>query len=271
LQEQKLIDGLGTAAVRPAHPEEIVDLMGASAGSLGAVGVEGPRIVADPALQGRVNMTTGANEDDWHLRGVDVGRDIAVARWLDLRTVAAGEACPSCGEALDVKRVIEVGHIFKLGTKYTEALGVTVLDERGDERTVVMGSYGIGVGRAVASVVEANHDDRGIVWPVTVAPFEAVVTVLKTDDAETVSTGEQLSAALRAAGIDVLLDDRPERPGVKFADAELIGIPYRVTVGPRGLADGIVEVQRRRDGVTERVAVGEAAARVAASVEADRR
>jgi prolyl-tRNA synthetase len=271
LQEQKLIDGLGTAAVRPAHSEEIVGLMGASAGSLGAVGVSGIPIVADPALAGRANMTTGANEDDWHLRGVDVERDIAVDRWIDLRTVTAGEACPSCGQVLDVKRVIEVGHIFKLGTKYTEALGVTVLDERGDERTVVMGSYGIGVGRAVASVVEANHDERGIVWPVTVAPFEVVVTVLKTDDPETLATGERLYAGLRGAGIDVLLDDRPERPGVKFADAELVGIPYRVTVGPRGLAEGVVEVQSRRDGTTERTDVDEAVARVAASVEADRR
>jgi prolyl-tRNA synthetase len=271
LQEQKLIDGLGTAGVRPAHPEEIVGLMGASAGSLGAVGVTGIRIVADPALRGRVSMTTGANEDDWHVRGVDVGRDIAVDRWMDLRTVAAGEACPSCGEPLDVKRVIEVGHIFKLGTKYTEALGVTVLDEHGDERVVVMGSYGIGVGRALASVVEANHDELGIVWPVSVAPFEVVVTVLKTDDPETMAAGERLYGGLQAAGIDVLLDDRPERPGVKFADAELVGIPYRVTVGPRGLADGVAEVQRRRDGTTERVAVDEAAARVAASVEADRR
>jgi prolyl-tRNA synthetase len=271
LQEQKLIDGLGTAGVRPAHPEEIVGLMGASAGSLGAVGVSGTRIVADPALQGRVNMTTGANEDDWHVRGVDVGRDITVDRWMDLRTVAAGEACPSCGEPLDVKRVIEVGHIFKLGTKYTEALGVTVLDEHGDERVVVMGSYGIGVGRAIASVVEANHDERGIVWPVAVAPFEVVVTVLKTDDPETLAAGERLYAGLQAAGIDVLLDDRPERPGVKFADAELVGIPFRVTVGPRSLADGVVEVQRRSDGTAERLAVDEAAARVAASVEADRR
>ena len=271
LQEQKLIDGLGTAGVRPAHPEEIVGLMGASAGSLGAVGVTGTRIVADPALRGRQNMTTGANEDDWHLRGVDVERDIAVDRWMDLRTVAAGEACPACGEPLDIKRVIEVGHIFKLGTKYTEALDVKVLDEHGDERVVVMGSYGIGVGRAVASVVEANHDERGIVWPVSVAPFEVVVTVLKTDDLETLAAGERLYAGLRVAGIDVLLDDRAERPGVKFTDAELVGIPYRVTVGPRGLAEGVVEVQRRTDGTVERLAVGEAAARVAASVEADRR
>jgi prolyl-tRNA synthetase len=266
LQEQKLADGLGTAALRPAHPEEIVELLGAGAGSLGPVGVDGPRIVADRALQGRRSMVTGANEDDWHLRSVDVERDVAVDRWLDLRTVEAGDPCPGCGAALSVRRVIEIGHIFKLGTRYTEALDARVLGPDGEPRTLVMGSYGIGVGRAVAAVIEANHDDRGIVWPPAVAPFAVVITVLTPDDPATAGRGDQLYRDLTGRGVDVLLDDRDERPGVKFTDAELIGIPVRVTVGRRGLADGVVEVQERRSGETRRVPGAEAAATVAASI-----
>ncbi len=270
VQEQKLMDGVGTADVRPAHPEEIQELMGAGAGSLGAVGFDAVPVIADPALEGRINMTTGANEDDWHLRGVDVSRDIAVGRWMEVRTVAAGEACPDCGEPLDIKRVIEIGHIFKLGTKYTDALGVSVLDANGDEQTVIMGSYGIGVGRNVAAVIEASHDDKGIVWPASVAPYEAVVTVVKPDDDLTMEVGERIYGELAARGVDVLIDDRAERPGVKFTDAELIGIPYRITVGPRGLAAGEIEVQRRRDGITETLAPEAVAAHVAEALAGER-
>jgi prolyl-tRNA synthetase len=270
LQEQKLIDALGTTRLRPAHGEEILELMGANAGSLGAVGVSGPRIIADPALRARTNMTTGANEDDWHLRGVDVSRDIAVDDWVELRTVEAGEACVACGEPLSIKRVIEIGHIFKLGTTYTEALGASVLDESGQERVIIMGSYGIGVGRNVAAVIEANHDDKGIVWPVSVAPFEVVVTVVKGDDPETAAAAERIYEGLLARGVDVIIDDRAERPGVKFADAELVGIPYRITVGPRGLAEGFVEIVRRRDGDVDQAAPEEAAGIVAEVVVAAR-
>ena len=270
LQEQKLVDALGTTKLRPAEDEEIVPLLGASAGSLGAVGVSGTRIIADPVLRGRSNMTTGANEDDWHLRGVDVERDVAVDDWIDLRTVEEGEACPSCGEPLSITRVIEIGHIFKLGTRYTEALGATVLDETGTERVVIMGSYGIGVGRGVAAIVETNHDDKGIVWPVNVAPYEVVITVVKGDDPETAEAAESLYGRLRELGVDVIIDDRAERPGVKFADAELVGIPYRITVGPRGLGEGHVEVVRRRDGEVDLVAPGDAADEVARRVVAER-
>ncbi|HUG74418.1 MAG TPA: proline--tRNA ligase [Acidimicrobiia bacterium] len=270
LMEQKVVDGLEAQEVRPAHEEEIVSLMGANAGSLGAVGLTGVRIVADPALEGRVNMTTGANQDDKHLRGVAVSRDIAVDRWLDLRTVAEGEGCPDCGEPLEVRRSIEVGHIFKLGTKYSDALSATVLDESGEERELWMGSYGIGVGRNVAAIVETHHDDKGIVWPVPVAPYEVVITVVSITDDATLEAATRIYDELRAAGIEVLLDDRDERPGVKFADAEIIGIPYRITVGPRGLADGNVEVVRRQDGTTETVAVAEAAGILVAKVEAER-
>jgi prolyl-tRNA synthetase len=270
LMEQKLMDALETFDVRPAGDDEIVAALGAHAGSLGAVGLEGVRIIADPALRGRSNMTTGANEDDWHLRGVDIERDIRVDTWLDMRLVKAGDGCPECGQPLEVKRTIEIGHIFKLGTKFSETLGITVADEKGNDRIVWMGSYGIGVGRNMAAVVESSHDDKGIVWPVSIAPYEAAITVVKMDDDATVAAADALYEELQSAGIDVIIDDRDERPGVKFADVELIGIPYRVTVGPRGLADGIVEVQRRSDGSVDSIPVGEAASVVAASIRVDR-
>jgi prolyl-tRNA synthetase len=266
LMEQKLIDGTGTAGIRPAHPEEIREALGADPGSLGAVGVTHLPVIADPSLRGRRSMVTGANQDDFHLRGVDFDRDIAVGTWLDLRAVRAGEACPSCGSALAVDRVIEVGHIFKLGTRYSEALGVTVLDPEGRERLVVMGSYGIGVGRALAAVVEANHDAAGIVWPVSVAPYQVVVTVVKGDDTAATGAAEGIYRGLVAAGVDAILDDRDERPGVKFADAELVGFPCRVTVGPRRLAAGEVEVTLRRTGETRAVPVEDAVAVVVAVV-----
>lgn len=270
VMEQKVVDGLGTWDVRPAQDDEIVTALGAHAGSLGAVGVAGLRIVADPALRGRVNMVTGANTDDWHLRGVDVERDIAVDTWLDMRLVSAGEGCPNCGVPLEVKRTIEVGHIFKLGTKFSEALGAAVLDEQGEQRPIWMGSYGIGVGRNLATVVEASHDAKGIIWPMSIAPFEVVITLVKSDDAPSVRVAEDLYAELRAAGVDVILDDRNERPGVKFADAELIGFPYRVTVGPKGLADGVVEVVRRRDGFVEKLSPEMAAPHLAGIVALER-
>jgi prolyl-tRNA synthetase len=271
LMEQKLIDGLGTFDLRPAHDDEIVAALGAHPGSLGAVGVRHLRIIADPALRGRFNMVTGANHDDRHLRGVDVERDIAVDQWLGVRLTRLGDPCIQCGSPVQVRRSIEVGHIFKLGTKYAEALGATVVDEHGEEREIWMGSYGIGVGRNVAAIVESSHDEKGIIWPVSVAPYEVVVTPVTTEDAPTVEVAETIYAALGNAGIDVILDDRAERPGVKFADAELVGIPYRVTVGPKGLASGEVEITRRRDGFTESVATGQVVDKVVAAIVAERR
>lgn len=271
LSEQKLADGTGAVNLRPAREEEIRAALGASAGSLGAVGVRGLRVLADLALQGRRDMTTGANEDGFHLRGVDVARDIAVSAWLDLRAVAAGEPCPLCGGPLAVDKTIEVGHIFKLGTRYSEALGATVLDEQGRSIPIVMGSYGIGIGRVAASIVERHHDENGIVWPVSVAPYEVVVTVLNPKEVETAEAGERLYDALRAAGVDVLLDDRDERPGVKFKDADLVGIPYRIVVGARGLAKKVVELKRRRDGQSRELPVDRAAEAVAETIFEERR
>ncbi len=259
LHEQKLQDGTGAIDIRPGQADEIRELLGADAGSLGAVGVSGTRILVDLQLANRSNMVTGANTNDHHVRGVDVARDIAVTEWLDLRTVVAGEGCPECGEALEVFRGIEAGHIFKLGTKFSEALGATVLNADGVPVPLVMGSYGIGVERNMAAAVEMNYDDAGIVWPVSIAPYEVVITAVKIDDEATMAVANRLYDDLRDAGVDVLLDDRPERPGVKFNDAELIGIPYRVTVGPRGLANDVVELSERRSGEKSELQVEDAA------------
>ena len=258
LVEQKLQDGTGAIEFRPAHPEEIRAALGADPGSLGAVGVDTLPVIADKALAGRFNMVTGANDDDFHYRGVDVDRDIKVRQWLDLREVADGEPCSSCGEQLEVFKAIEVGHIFKLGTKYAEAFGMSVLDEEGEAKTVIMGSYGIGLERNIAAVVETHHDEKGIIWPVAIAPYAVAITVLRADTAEALEAGQRLYEQLEQAGIDTILDDRVERPGVKFADAELIGVPYRVTVGPRGLEKGIVEIQERAGGDSEEVTVSNA-------------
>jgi prolyl-tRNA synthetase len=262
LVEQKLTVATGAVAVRPAHPKEITDALGASPGSLGAIGVTDLPVIADDALRGRRNMVTGANTDGVHVRGVDVDRDIAVGTWADLREVVAGEVCANCGGALDVVRTIEVGHIFKLGYKYTEALDVTVLGPDGSRVRPIMGCYGIGVERAMAAIVETHHDETGIVWPAQVAPFEVVVVLLNGDDESTVQAAEDIYARLLADQVDVILDDRDLRPGAKFTDVELIGIPYRVTVGKRGLAGGTVEITTRSTGETVTVAVGEVAEHV---------
>jgi prolyl-tRNA synthetase len=266
LVEQKLQDGLVAGELRPAGEEEIRGALGASAGSLGAVGVTDLEIVADESLRGRREMVTGANQDDFHLRGVDVERDVRVARWLDLREAQAGEACPLCGAALEVQKTIEVGHIFKLGTKYSETLGAVVLDEKGEGRPIVMGSYGIGIQRTMAAVVERHHDEAGIVWPLSVAPYEVVITQVNAKDAGTSDAAGALYDALLQEGIEVLLDDRDERPGVKFKDADLVGIPYRVTVGPKGLKDGKVELVRRKTRQTRSVELQKAAKSVSETV-----
>ena len=270
LHETKLSDALGGVAVRPAHPDEIRDLLGASAGSLGGVRAKEIarargrelRIVADLALRGRRNMTTGANRDDYHLRGVDVERDIAVDQWADLRIVNSGEGCPRCeGGTLEVFKALEVGHIFKLGTKYSESMGATVLTPEGKEVPIVMGSYGIGVERVMAAAIELHHDADGIIWPETIAPFDVIVTVTNIKDDRMREAGERLYAELRGAGFDVLLDDRDERAGVKFKDADLIGVPYRLTVGKK-IADGAVEIFQRRTKRASEVRLSEAVARL---------
>jgi prolyl-tRNA synthetase len=272
LHETKLADALQSVDVRPAQPEEIRNLLGASAGSLGGVGAKAKAresnrevlILADLGLKGRRNMTTGANKDDHHLRGVFISRDIPVDKWVDLRTVASGEGCPVCESGtLEVAKSLEIGHIFKLGTKYSESMGATVLTQDGKEAPIVMGSYGIGVERIMASAIELHHDADGIIWPKAIAPFDAVVTITNMKQDELREAGERLYHDLQRAGLDVLLDDREERAGVKFKDADLIGIPYRIVIGKKA-ADGLVELFDRRTKQTEDVKLKDAVERVQA-------
>ncbi|MDE0195520.1 MAG: proline--tRNA ligase [bacterium] len=255
LSEQKLLDNTGATAARPAVADECIAALGASPGSLGAVGVGDLPVLADGALAGRSNLTTGANADDFHYRGVDIERDIGVDEWLDLRQVRHGEPCTGCGGPLELLRCIETGHIFKLGRRYAEAFETTVMDAEGVPRTLTMGSYGIGIGRAVAAVAETHHDDRGLCWPASVAPYEAAVVPIAGRDDSVAQVSERLYDELRAVGVEVILDDRDARPGVKFSDIELVGIPFRVTVGPRALAAGNVELTDRATGETTHVPV----------------
>jgi prolyl-tRNA synthetase len=253
LHEQKLVDASGATSIRAAQPEEIREALGALPGSLGAVGVTAHPVIADEALRGRRGMYTGANADDTHLRGVDVDRDVSVGRWADLREVAAGELCVNCGHGLEIARGIEVGHIFKLGYKYTEAMDIRVSGPDGKPVRPIMGSYGIGVERAMAAAVEVHHDDKGIVWPVAIAPFEVVVVIAQQDDPAVAEAGERVYQALLDAGVEVIVDDRQVRAGVKFSDAELVGITFRVTVGKRGLSAGVAELTERATGTTVQI------------------
>src|SRR5256714_598301 len=217
LNEAKLAGTLGTSTFRAAEAEEIFTALGAHPGSLGAVGITKYTVYADERLRGANGMTTGANEDGFHLRNVAIGRDIQVAKWADLRLVHAGEPCCNCGKPLKIRRAIEVGHVFKLGTKYSEALKAFFLDEAGKQQPAIMGCYGIGVTRTLQAVIEQSHDDNGIVWPISVAPYTVCITPLNVaPESEVMKRAEQIYADLTARGGDVLLDDRNERPGVKF-------------------------------------------------------
>jgi prolyl-tRNA synthetase len=249
LEEAKLLAALGGNA-QPSTEDEIRAAFGADPGSLGPVGFAGEVIADDLLREGQ--FVAGANRTGWHLRGVEHGRDFQ-ARFADIRTPREGDRCPECGGALRFQTAIEVGHIFKLGTRYSAALGATFLDEDGQEKPIVMGSYGIGPGRVMAAAVEQSHDDNGIVWPRNIAPYDVHVVVLK--GAEEI--GEAAAAALSAAGSDVLLDDRDQRPGEKFADADLIGCPIRITAGKKSLEDGMVDVRDRATGAERRLAVAD--------------
>lgn len=265
LQEAKLAAVTKANALRPAHPEEIKAALGALPGSLGAVGVKGLTIFADRALEGRRNMVTGANEDGFHLRGVTLGRDIKPTEWVDLRLVKVGELDPKGSRPLEVGKALEVGHIFKLGLRYSKSMGANVLGPDGKETPIVMGSYGIGVERILAAAVELHNDADGIRWPIAIAPYQVVLLPLQADPAVT-ETAEQLYKELTAAGIDVLLDDRDERAGVKFKDADLVGLPIRIAIGKKGLADAKVEWKLRTSKEIELVPVAEVVAKAKAAV-----
>jgi prolyl-tRNA synthetase len=270
LNEAKLQTATGAQAVRPAHGEEIRPLMGADAGSLGAVRFGRARVFVDASLRDAAGMVTGANENDFHLEGVDVARDLLPhAKLADLRQVKPGEGCPRCDGALDVFKALEVGHIFKLGTKYSESMKATVLDPDGKAVPIVMGSYGIGVERIMAAAIELHHDENGIVWPLSIAPFHATVLTLGPEP-ELKEAAEEVVEALARAGVEVLYDDRDERAGVKFKDADLVGIPIRIAVGKKGLAGGQAEWKLRSSKQVELVPLGDVARKAAEAVRAAR-
>ena len=253
----KAAAALGVAQVTIPEPGRAAQWAGVVVGSMGPVDSSLP-VLADWELQGLRNFVCGANEEGWHLRHVNWDRDLPLPSFTDLRNVVAGEPCSRCGTGrLQRHQGIEVGHVFKLGDKYSEALGVRVLDSQGLEKTLVMGCYGIGVSRIVAAAIEQNHDQNGIRWPAALAPFQVALLQLNPRESGEVQAGEALYQGLLAAGVEVLLDDRDERAGVKFKDADLLGCPLRVLVGGRSFKEGMVEVQSRNGELTERIPVAE--------------
>ncbi len=260
LSETKFSTVSGDPDFRPARPEEIREWFGAEAGSLGPVGVKNMPILADHALEGRRNMIAGANKDDYHLRNVTPGEDFQ-AEFKDLRQAAAGDACVNCGGPLEVRKAMEIGHIFKLGYRYSDSMGLRVLNVDGKEVTPIMGSYGIGIERILTAAIELYHDKDGMVLPAAIAPFTVVVTPVNSSEKAQMEAAQEIYRACLAIGLDALLDDRDERPGVKFKDADLVGIPFRVVVGKK-LAGGLVELVERRSKKSQDVSVAEAAAAV---------
>lgn len=257
LNEMKLSERLPGAAAHPAHPDEIRRHLGADAGYIGPVGTKGIDLLADSALEGRRNMVAGSNRNGFHLRNVTPGRDFQ-ASYADLREARDGDLDVESGAPVKRRKAIEVGHIFKLGYKYSKSMGLSVLNEHGKAVTPIMGSYGIGIERVLTGAIEQSHDAAGMALPVSIAPFEAVVTPVNRKNETQRSVAEVMYDELRALGVDVLLDDRAERAGVKFKDADLIGVPYRVTVG-RKVADGLVELVERKTRTTENVTIGDLA------------
>lgn len=266
LNDAKLQTATGAQEVRPAHQDEIVELLGAMPGSLGGVGTQGKVLFVDESLVGRRDMVTGANEDGFHLRGVDVDRDLAHGKKVDLRTVEAGEGCPACEGTVELWKGLEIGHIFKLGTRYSESMGASVLGQDGKAIPIVMGSYGIGVERIMAAAIELHHDRDGIRWPISIAPYQVALLCLQMGDEEVVGQAEKLYEELESRGIEVLFDDRDERPGVKFKDADLVGLPIRISMGKKALAEGKVEWKLRSGGEVELVPLEDVAEKVLATI-----
>jgi prolyl-tRNA synthetase len=246
LNEAKLAGVLGTPTFRPAEAAEIFDALGAHPGSLGAVNVTKFSVYADQRLRGANEMTTGANEDGFHFRSVSIERDVQITKWADLRVVASGEPCKTCGKPLKIRRAIEVGHVFKLGTKYSEKLNASFLAEDGARKPCIMGCYGIGVTRTLQAVIEQCNDANGIAWPVSVAPYTVCITPLNVSpDSPVMAIAGKIYEELNARGVDVIIDDRDDRPGVKFKDSELVGFPIRIGIGEKSVAKGEVEIKPR--------------------------
>jgi prolyl-tRNA synthetase len=248
VNEIKLKNALDCLRLQLANEQKIHEITGGPQGFSGPVGLAGITILADPSVMELTAAATGANADHTHIIGVVPGRDFEPDRVVDVRLAREGDPCPRCDGTLIEKRGIEVGHIFKLGTKYSKAMGCTYLDADGEEQPMIMGCYGLGVSRTMAAAIEQNHDEKGIIWPLPLAPHEVVLVVLNADKPEVVEAAEDLYRQLVDAGFDVLFDDRPERPGVKFNDMDLIGFPVRIVVGKRGLDSGEIELSLRRDG-----------------------
>ncbi|MCB2181411.1 MAG: proline--tRNA ligase [Desulfobulbaceae bacterium] len=261
VQEVKLQNILGVDEVRLADDKETFDFAGTPTGYLGPVGLK-LKIIADLEVARMVNFTVGANEKNFHMQNVNFGRDFEVDQTADLRMITADDSCPSCGGKLELPRGIEVGHIFKLGTTYSEALKATFLDDQGQEIPFVMGCYGIGVSRTVAAAIEQNHDKDGIIFPLPIAPFQVTLLNLSIKDEEITKAAESLYDEFLKLGIEVLFDDRDERPGIKFKDADLIGIPYRVTVGKSLTTEGKIEIRERKTGETFSVPLAETTSRL---------
>jgi prolyl-tRNA synthetase len=262
VNEVKLANHFDVQHLTLAGEEKVRAATGAPVGFAGPVGLKDALVVGDLGVRSLVNFATGANKEDAHLVNVNWGRDVDLANWADLLLVSGGDPCPRCDGTLELSRGIEVGHIFKLGTKYSEAMGCVYTDEAGADQPMIMGCYGVGIGRTVAAAIEQNHDKDGIIWPRPLAPFEALLIVLNPEDQTVKGTAESLYAQLQEKGVEVLYDDRDERPGVKFKDADLIGIPVRLTVGAKSLADGKVEVSLRKDREKLMVTPAEAVAKV---------
>ena len=258
INETKLKNFLGASVVELAPTDIIEEVTGAPTGFAGPVGLK-VKIIADYGIQDGKNWVTGGNKVDVHLQNVRLGRDFQVDSFADLRLITPEDPCPRCGAPIRFSRGIEVGHIFKLGTKYSKAMRALFLDEKGEERAIVMGCYGIGVGRTVAAAIEQNHDEHGIIFPIPIAPFEVMVLALQMHDPGVREAAEKLYKGLLDKGIEVILDDRDERPGVKFNDADLIGIPVRVTVGQKGLEKDQVEIKIRGEEDSRQVSLHEAA------------
>jgi prolyl-tRNA synthetase len=265
LNEIKLCHVLGCNHVQLADDSYVRKLTGAAPGFSGPIGLN-CRILADLEVSVMSDFCIGANEDHYHLQGANLGRDFEVKEFFDLRKAEQGDSCPRCDGTFEAWRGIEVGHVFKLGTKYSEAMNATVLDASGKERTLIMGCYGIGIGRTAAAAIEQNHDEHGIIWPMPLAPFQVIITLLNPKDSDVFQAGETLYQELLERGIEVLLDDRDERPGSKFKDADLLGIPFRVNVGARGLDNQVFEVQPRTSGEKIMIPVDESADSIAQMV-----
>jgi prolyl-tRNA synthetase len=258
VNEAKVRNYLGCETLELADEELIRKVTGSPRGFAGAVGIRA-RVIADYSLLGITDCVMGANREDYHLRHVKPGRDFPIADYADLRIIRESDPCPRCGGEIRFARGIEVGHVFKLGTKYSKAMKAVFLDQSGKEKVMVMGCYGIGIGRTVAAAIEQNHDGDGIVWPLPLAPYAVIITPVNVNENTLSAAAEELYRILTENGVEVILDDRDERAGVKFKDADLIGIPYRITVGPKRLAEGKMEIKDRRSGEIQILPVSEVA------------